>query len=59
MSEIPEKQQYTSEHSSRPARIEDFFGEEVSQSKFDKTQNDKNTISKNQQEFGNRKRIKP
>lgn len=59
MSEIPAKE-HTSQSSSRTARLEDFFGgEDISQSKFDKTQNDKNTVAKNQQHFGNRKRIKP
>jgi len=41
---------------SRTACIQDFIGEDI---KNDKVQNDKNTIAKNQQEFGNRKRIKP
>jgi len=42
---------------SRNACIEDFLS--VQDIKNDKTQNDKNVIAKNQQEFGNRKRIKP
>jgi hypothetical protein len=48
---------------SRPACFEDFFGEtnKNTQTKYDTNylQNDKNSIAKNQQEFGNRKRIKP
>ncbi len=48
---------------SRTARLEDFFddGNKSSKTKHDKDffQNDKNCIAKNQQEFGNRKRIKP
>jgi hypothetical protein len=48
---------------SRPACFEDFFDHTNKhiQIKNDTNhlQNDKNTISKNQQEFGNRKRIKP
>jgi hypothetical protein len=40
----------------RTACLEDFIGEDI---KYEKTQNDKNTIAKNQKEFGNRKRIKP
>jgi hypothetical protein len=55
MTEIPSK--------SRPARFEDFFSDNDKniQTKHDDNyfQNDKNTIAKNQQEFGNRKRIKP
>ena len=48
---------------SRAACFEDFFDDTNKhiQIKNDTNhlQNDKNTISKNQQEFGNRKRIKP
>lgn len=58
MSENSEKEN-TTHTSSRAARLEDFFGEDNCQPKFDKIQNDKNTIEKNQQNFGNRKRIKP
>ena len=42
---------------SRNACLEDFLS--VQDIKNDKTQNDKNVIAKNQQEFRNRKRIKP
>jgi hypothetical protein len=52
MPEIPKK-------TSRTACLEDFLGEDICQIKYDKVQNDNNTIAKNQQEFGNRKRIKP
>jgi len=45
------------EPSSRTARFEDFFDDKNVQSNYH--QNYKNTIAKNQQEFGNRKRIKP
>jgi hypothetical protein len=45
------------EHSSRTACFEDFFDDKNLQPTY--YQNDKNTIAKNQQEFGNRKRIKP
>jgi len=47
------------EPASRTARYEDLFDD--LQPTYDKNyvQNDKNTIAKNQQEFGNRKRIKP
>ena len=50
-----------SESHSRKACFEDFFDDKNIQTKYDKnhSQNDKNTIVKNQQEFGNRKRIKP
>uniref|UniRef100_A0A6C0HYV7 Uncharacterized protein n=1 Tax=viral metagenome TaxID=1070528 RepID=A0A6C0HYV7_9ZZZZ len=41
----------------RTACLEDFIS--VKDIKNDKIQNDKNSIAKNQQEFGNRKRIKP
>lgn len=50
---------------SRPARLEDFFDDDdannCDQNKYNKNNsyNDKNNIPKNQQEFGNRKRIKP
>ena len=44
---------------SRPLRPEDLFGKEVS-TKYDKhSHNPINNIAKNQEEFGNRKRIKP
>jgi hypothetical protein len=42
---------------SRSACFEDFFDDSKKQNKNYK--NDRNTIEKNQQEFGNRKRIKP
>ena len=45
------------EPSSRTACFEDFFDDKNLQPTY--YQNDKNTIAKNQQEFGNRKRIKP
>ena len=48
---------YMPEKNSRTACLEDFLS--VQDIKHDKTQNDKNVIAKNQQEFGNRKRIKP
>jgi hypothetical protein len=49
---------------SRPARLEDFFDEtdeKPNKNKYYKnhSHNDNDTISKNQQEFGHRKRIKP
>ena len=46
---------------SRTACLEDFLDNTlVASQKFNNySQNDKNTIAKNQQEFGNRKRIKP
>jgi hypothetical protein len=49
---------------SRPARLEDFFDETdktPSKNKYynNHSHNDKDTISKNQQEFGHKKRIKP
>lgn len=48
---------------SRPACFEDFFDETNQNIQIknhtNHLQNDKNTIAKNQQEFGNRKRIKP
>lgn len=43
---------------SRRARLEDFFGDDVPQyNQNDNRQND--SIAKNQQEFGHKKRIKP
>ena len=59
MSEIPTELNPTQSSSSRSARLEDFFGGDTCQPKYDKIQNDKNSIEKNQQNFGNRKRIKP
>ena len=50
---------------SRPVRLEDFFDKDdditnVTNNKNNHhSQNNKNEIPKNQQEFGNRKRIKP
>ena len=48
---------------SRPICFEDLFDDTNIniQTKYDTNhlQNDKNSIAKNQQEFGNRKRIKP
>ena len=47
----------------RKARLSDFFeiGEtpDTNTNNQDRQNNDANTIAKNQQEFGNRKRIKP
>ena len=42
---------------SRKACFEDFFDDKILQPTY--YQNDKNIIAKNQQEFGNKKRIKP
>jgi len=57
MSEIPSKTPTVS----RSACLEDFLDDKNIQHKYHKNylQNDINTIAKNQQEFGNRKRIKP
>lgn len=46
---------------SRRARIEDFFdGDDgVSKNKYNKSYSNNDSIAKNQQEFGDRKRIKP
>lgn len=51
---------------SRPARLEDFFDEGDDNANVTNNQkqnhshnNNKNEIPKNQQEYGNRKRIKP
>jgi hypothetical protein len=46
---------------SRTACLQDFLDDsKIASQKFNNySQNDKNTIAKNQQEFGNRKRIKP
>jgi len=43
---------------SRKASLSDFFDTPI-QNKHTQSQNDSNTIAKNQQEFGHRKRIKP
>jgi len=59
MAENPEKNSIFS----RPVCFEDLFDDTTRkiQTKHDinHLQNDKNSIAKNQQEFGNRKRIKP
>ena len=50
---------------SRPARLEDFFDKDdeipsvTNKNNKHSQNNNKNEIPKNQQEFGNRKRIKP
>ena len=46
---------------SRVARLEDFFGDDITScnSKYNKNNTQNDIIAKNQQEFGNRKRIKP
>ena len=43
---------------SRKACLSDFFDTPI-QNKHTQSQNDSNTIDKNHQEFGHRKRIKP
>lgn len=68
MSEIPEiaetiKKKPTKPYS-RPACLSDFFDEDDtkninSKNKYNKNKNYSNDIEKNQQEFGNRRRIKP
>ena len=55
MTENPQK----STTFSRPACFEDFFGDHINTKNDKNYKNDKNSIVKNQQEFGNRKRIKP
>jgi len=42
----------------RPLRLEDFL-EEPTKNNKNYSQNDKNNVEKNQQEFGHKKRIKP
>lgn len=45
---------------SRPLRIEDFCDNPDDKNKYDKNKyNNNDTISKNQQEYGHKKRIKP
>lgn len=46
---------------SRRARLEDFFdgNDCVSKDKYNKNYSNNDNIAKNQQEFGDRKRIKP
>jgi len=44
----------------RPLRLEDFLEEpDTNRTKRNYSQNDKNNVEKNQQEFGHKKRIKP
>jgi hypothetical protein len=46
---------------SRKAKLSDFFDDtdDTNNNQNNNSHYDKNTIAKNQQEFGNRKRIKP
>lgn len=47
---------------SRKARLEDFMdnvADKPAQNKYNNSQNNTDTIAKNQQEFGHKKRIKP
>ena len=44
---------------SRPLRIEDFCDNPDDKNKYDKNKYNNDTISKNQEEYGNKKRIKP
>ena len=44
---------------SRPLRMEDFCDNLNNKNKYDKNKYDNDTISKNQQEYGHKKRIKP
>lgn len=48
------------ERTYRPLRMDDLFNEiKPFQNNYSNRNNTHNTIDKNQQEFGNRKRIKP
>ena len=47
------------EPQSRPLRIEDFLETNTKNTKNNKNHSYDDTIAKNQQEFGHRKRIKP
>jgi hypothetical protein len=58
MSDTPSKNTSTTTTFSRKACLSDFFDTPI-QNKHTQSQNDSNTIAKNQQEFGHRKRIKP
>lgn len=44
---------------SRKANLADFFDGHQDSNKNNKNRNDSDTVAKNQQEFGQRKRIKP
>ncbi len=62
MSETPIKGKEEENSFSRRARLEDFFDEtdeKPSKNKYYNNHSHNDNISKNQQEFGNRKRIKP
>ena len=50
---------YMEEPQSRPLRIEDFLETNTKNTKNNKHHSYDDTIAKNQQEFGHRKRIKP
>ena len=43
----------------RPLRMEDFCDNLDDKNKYDKNKYNNDTISKNQQEYGHKKRIKP
>lgn len=44
---------------SRRARLEDFFGDDAPQTNYYQNNSQNDSIAKNQQEFGHKKRIKP
>ena len=57
---MSEKELETNQIFSRPARLSDFFDGDYDTSNKNKYYSHKNeSIEKNQQEFGQRKRIKP
>jgi hypothetical protein len=59
---MSEKETTTNQTFSRTARLSDFFDEDhdtSSKNKYNKNYSYNDSIQKNQQEFGQRKRIKP
>ena len=59
---MSEKETTTNHTFYRPAMLSDFFDEDhdvSSKNKYNKSYSHNDTIQKNQQEFGQRKRIKP
>lgn len=57
---MSEKESTTNQTFSRPAKLSDFLdGADITSNKYNDNYSHNNSIQKNQQHFGHRKRIKP
>lgn len=57
---MSEKESTTNQTFSRPAKLSDFLdGVDITSNKYNDNYSHNNSIQKNQQHFGHRKRIKP